>query len=126
MRSQFHKYTCSSNSYLPYKLELHFRMQTLKRTEPVVYCRTGGVHTYNPKLQELSQYDDTLGKEMTQHKAIMRKIRKTSAEAKFVNQAHFKELTRQRLSILKGEKSKLQEFASTVAEKKQTIKRTKK
>lgn len=102
------------------------KKKLLNRTEPVLYCRTGGIHTYSPNIQEINQYDDTWGKAMTQHNMVMRKLRKTSAKAKVAYQIHVAELSRRKVSILKGEKSRLKEFASVIAEKKNAKNRTKK
>jgi hypothetical protein len=56
--------------------------QYMKRTEPVRYCRTGGVDTYHSIREEIESHEARRRSMMDEHKASMRKIRTESLTAK--------------------------------------------
>lgn len=83
----------------------------VKRTEPVSYCKSGGVETYHSisDTNTISNEDSR----MKTYQAKTRELKMESMKAKFEHRKVMKELARKREKILSGKK-KIQSFAASI------------
>mmetsp|Transcript_21175 Transcript_21175/g.31177 ORF Transcript_21175/g.31177 Transcript_21175/m.31177 type:complete len:632 (+) Transcript_21175:82-1977(+) len=90
------------------------RRQILKRTEPVRYCRTGGVETHRSRLDEMDVEDKRRVIMMDSHAAARARIREEYLESDATFRKKMRELERERLAMSRGGKERVGEYAANV------------
>jgi len=84
----------------------------IKRTEPVAYCKSGGVETYRSRCEGTSIQDED--RRMEEHRYKTRELRISCMQATFENRKQLKALASQRHEILNGGRAKIQDFATSI------------
>lgn len=82
------------------------------RTEPVSYCKSGGVETFQSRSDSSTISNED--KRLTKYQSLTRELKMESLKAKFEHRKVMKELALERKNVLSGGKLKIQSFVASI------------
>lgn len=84
----------------------------VQRTEPVSYCKSGGVETFQSHSDNSTISDED--QRLKKYHSLARELKMESLKAKFEHRKAMKELALERKIVLSGGKMKIQSFAASI------------